>query len=81
MIHVVGPWGEQTRLPFWVGGRGSGISLGLPFPWAWRVGLRFYFLNPIKKYFCNLIISKVIINAFLYNLISVMMKSLSSHSH
>ena len=48
IVHVVGPWGEQTGLPFWAGARGSGVSLGLPFPWAWRVGLRAYFLNPIS---------------------------------
>ena len=46
----VGLWGEQIRLSFWAGAKGSGISLGLPFPWAWRVGLRAYFLNPIKYY-------------------------------
>ena len=34
IIHVVGPWGEQTGLPFWAGARGSCVSLGLPFPWA-----------------------------------------------
>ena len=33
--HAIGPWGERTGLPFWVGARGPGISLGLPFPWAW----------------------------------------------
>ena len=48
IIHVVGPWGEQTRLPFWTGARGSGVSLGLPFLWAWRVGLHAYFSNPIS---------------------------------
>ena len=48
IVHVVGPWGEQTGLPFWADARGFGVSLGLPFPWAWRVGLRAYFLNPIS---------------------------------
>ena len=48
IVHVVGPWGEQTRLPFWAGARVSGVSLGLPFPWARRVGMRTYFLNPIS---------------------------------
>ena len=28
IVHFVGPWGEQTRLPFWVSARGSGVSLG-----------------------------------------------------
>ena len=49
IVHVVSPLGGQTGLPFWAGARGSGISLGLPFPWAWRVGLRAYFLNPISS--------------------------------
>ena len=40
IIHAIGPWGEQTGLPFLVGARGSDVSLGLPFPWAWRVGLQ-----------------------------------------
>ena len=48
IVHVVGPWGKQTGLPFWAGARGSGVLLGLPFPWAWGVGLRAYFLNPIS---------------------------------
>ena len=48
IVHVVGPWGEQTGLPFWADARGSGVSLGLLFPWAWRVGLRAYFLNLIS---------------------------------
>ena len=48
IVHAVGPWGEQTGLPFWAGARGSSVSLGLPFPWAWRVGLCAYFLNPIS---------------------------------
>ena len=43
MVHAIGPWGDQTGLPSWPGARGSGVSLGLPFPWAWRVGLRDYF--------------------------------------
>ena len=49
IVHVVSPLSGQTGLPFWAGARGSGISLGLPFPWAWRVGLRAYFLNPISS--------------------------------
>ena len=48
IVHAIGPWGERTGLPFWAGTRDSGVSLGLPFPWAWRVGLRAYFLNPIS---------------------------------
>ena len=48
IVHVVGSWGEQTGLPFWAGAKGSSVLLGLPFPWAWRVGLRAYFLNPIS---------------------------------
>ena len=43
IVRAIGPWGERTGLPFWVGARGLGVSLGLPFPWAWRVGLRAYF--------------------------------------
>ena len=43
IVHVISPWGEQTGLPFWSGARGLGVSLGLPFSWAWRVGLRAYF--------------------------------------
>ena len=35
IVHVVGPWGEQTGLSFWAGARDSGVSLGLPFLWAW----------------------------------------------
>ena len=35
MVLTVGPWGEQIRLSFWAGARGSGILLTLPFPWAW----------------------------------------------
>ena len=48
MVQAVGPWGEQTGLPFWVGARGSGISLGLPFPPAWRVGLCALFFKPYQ---------------------------------
>ena len=48
IVHAIGPWDERTGLPFWAGTRDSGVSLGLPFPWAWRVGLRAYFLNPIS---------------------------------
>ena len=29
IVDAVGPWVEQTGLPFWDGARGSGISLGL----------------------------------------------------
>ena len=48
MVQAVGPWDEQIGLSFWAGAKGSGILLGLPFPWAWRVGLRAYFSNPIS---------------------------------
>ena len=48
IVHAIGPWVERTGLPFWAGARGPGVSLGLPFPWAWRVGLHAYFLNPIS---------------------------------
>ena len=48
IVHAIGPWGKRTGLPFWVGVRDPGASLGLPFPWAWQVGLRSYFSNPIK---------------------------------
>ena len=48
IVHAVGPWGEQTGLPFRADVKGSGVSLGLPFPWALRVSLRTYFLNPIS---------------------------------
>ena len=48
IVHAVGPWGEQNGLPFWASVRGSEVSLGLPFPWAWKVDLRTYFLNPIS---------------------------------
>ena len=40
--------GERTGLSFWAGARGLGVSLGLPLIWAWRVGLRTYFSNPIS---------------------------------
>ena len=49
IVHVIGPWGERTGLPFRVGARDSGVSLDLHFPWAWRVGLHAYFLNPINS--------------------------------
>ena len=34
IIHVIGLWGEQTGLSFWVGARGLDVSLGLPLLWA-----------------------------------------------
>ena len=48
MVQAVGPWGEQIGLSFWAGARGSGILLGLPFPWVWRVGLRAFFFKPYQ---------------------------------
>ena len=48
IIHVTGPCGERIGLPFWAGARGLGVSLGLPFLWAWRVGMSAYFSNPIS---------------------------------
>ena len=38
IVHVIGPWGKRAGLPFRAGARDSSVSLGLPFPWAWRVG-------------------------------------------
>ena len=49
IVHAIDHWGERTGLPFWASAMRSGVSLGLPFPWAWRVGLRTYFLNPISS--------------------------------
>ena len=46
--HIIGLLGERTGLLFWASARGLGVSLGLPLLWAWRVGLRAYFSNPIK---------------------------------
>ena len=43
-------WGERTGLSFWAGARGLGVLLGSPLLWAWRVGLRAYFSNPINIY-------------------------------
>ena len=43
IVHAIGHWADQTGLPFWAGARGSGVLLGLSFPWAWRVGLHAYF--------------------------------------
>ena len=48
IIHVVGLWGERIGLSFWADARGLGVSMGLPLLWAWRVGLRAYFSNPIN---------------------------------
>ena len=62
IVHVVGPWGEQAG--FWAGARGSGVSLDLPFPWAWRVGLHAYFFKPYQKQiimFQNLITNPIIV--------------------
>ena len=33
---------------FWASARDLGVSLGLPLMWAWQVGLRAYFSNPIS---------------------------------
>ena len=62
VVHAVGPWGEQIGLSFWVGARGSGVSLGLSFPWAWRVGLHAYFLNPIIYIYIYIYILKTKLN-------------------
>ena len=35
IVRAISPWGERTGLPFRAGARGSGVSLGLPFSWAW----------------------------------------------
>ena len=51
IIHVIGLWGKRTGLSFWAGARGLGVSLGLLLLWAWRVGLRAYFSNPISLNF------------------------------
>ena len=48
ITHVIIFWGERTGLSFWAGAKDLGVSLGLPPLWAWRVGLRAYFSNPIK---------------------------------
>ena len=48
IIHVVGLWGEQIGLSFWVDARGLGVLSGLPLIYAWQVGLRAYFSNPIS---------------------------------
>ena len=34
-VRTTGSWGEQTGLPFWAGARGPGVSMSLPFSWAW----------------------------------------------
>ena len=47
-IRSIGPSGERTGLPFWIGAGGPGISMSFPFSWAWQVGLCAYFLNPIS---------------------------------
>ena len=47
-VSAIGPWGERTGLPFWIGVGGPGFSMSFPFSWAWQVGLRAYFLNSIS---------------------------------
>ena len=48
ITHVIDPWGVRTGLSFWADARSLGVSLGLPLIWAWQVGLRAYFSNPIS---------------------------------
>ena len=48
VVRAIGPWGERTGLPFWIGAGGPGVSMSFPFSWTWRVGLRAYFLNSIS---------------------------------
>ena len=48
IAHVISLWGERTGLSFWAGARDLDVALGLPLLWAWRVGLRAYFSNPIS---------------------------------
>ena len=48
ITHVISLCGERTGLSFWAGARDLGVSLGLPLLWAWRVGMRAYFPNPIS---------------------------------
>ena len=48
--HVIGLWGERTRLSFWAGAWGLGVSLGLPLPWALTSGPSRLFSNPIRKH-------------------------------
>ena len=55
IIHVIGLWGERTGLSFWAGAKGLDVSMDLSFLQAWRVGLRAYVSNPIKK---NIIIGR-----------------------
>ena len=40
---------REMGLRFGLAQRGLDISLGAPFLWAWRVGLRSHFSNPIKN--------------------------------
>ena len=44
---MTGLWGEQTEPLFLVGAKGLGISLDAPLLWAWLVGMRTHFSNPI----------------------------------
>ena len=48
IAHVIGSWGEQIGLPSWAGARTSGVSPGLPFPWASVDGPSRLFSNPIN---------------------------------
>ena len=60
IIHVIDLWGERTGLLFWAGARGSGVSLGLPLPWAWLVRLRTYFqtLSVAPQPLCTVCVGK-----------------------
>ena len=48
ITHVIILWGERAGLSFLAGDRDLGVSLGLPLPWAWLVGLHTYFSNPMR---------------------------------
>ena len=47
-LPKTGLWVERAGPSFWAGARGLDVLLGVPFLWAWRVGLRAHFPNPIS---------------------------------
>ena len=45
-VRAIGPWGERTGLSFWVGARGPGVSMSLPFSLGLVSVLAHLFLKP-----------------------------------